>query len=89
MKFRLYLSFLLFAGILASACKSNQSISDNSKDQASDLVLENSLLWEISGNGLQENSYLFGTIHLIDEEDFFYPEKLISLDYEQILFFVN
>lgn len=26
--------------------------------------LEKSLLWKISGNGLKENSYLFGTIHI-------------------------
>lgn len=26
--------------------------------------LENSLLWEISGNGLEQPSYLFGTIHI-------------------------
>lgn len=26
---------------------------------------ENSLLWKISGNGLQKPSYLFGTHHLI------------------------
>lgn len=26
--------------------------------------LENSTLWEISGNGLKESSYLFGTIHI-------------------------
>jgi uncharacterized protein YbaP (TraB family) len=26
--------------------------------------LENSLLWEISGNGLEKSSYLFGTIHI-------------------------
>ena len=26
--------------------------------------LENSLLWEISGNGLEHSSYLFGTIHM-------------------------
>ncbi|OEK03692.1 hypothetical protein BFP97_01090 [Roseivirga sp. 4D4] len=28
------------------------------------------LLWEISGNGLEKSSYLFGTIHLMCEEDF-------------------
>ncbi|MBO3698161.1 TraB/GumN family protein [Roseivirga sp. E12] len=28
------------------------------------------LLWEISGNGLQKTSYLFGTIHLMCKEDF-------------------
>lgn len=31
----------------------------------------NSLLWEISGNGLEKSSYLFGTIHMIAAEDFF------------------
>ncbi len=33
----------------------------------------NSLLWEISGNKLEEKSYIFGTIHLIPKEDFFIP----------------
>jgi uncharacterized protein len=31
----------------------------------------NSLLWEISGIGLQQPSYLFGTIHMICKKDFF------------------
>jgi len=35
---------------------------------------ENSLLWEISGNGLETSSWLFGTIHIIPEEDFFLTE---------------
>lgn len=30
-----------------------------------------SLLWEVSGNNLKEPSYLFGTIHLIPENEFF------------------
>lgn len=32
---------------------------------------EKSLLWEISGNGLKQKSYLFGTIHIIKKNDFF------------------
>jgi uncharacterized protein YbaP (TraB family) len=31
----------------------------------------NSLLWEISGKGLEKPSYLYGTIHLIGQSDFF------------------
>lgn len=31
----------------------------------------NSLLWQISGKGLQTPSYLYGTIHIIPKEDFF------------------
>ncbi|MFN5248095.1 MAG: TraB/GumN family protein [Bacteroidota bacterium] len=34
----------------------------------------NALLWEISGNGLQQPSYLFGTIHMICKEDFTFSE---------------
>ena len=33
---------------------------------------ENSVLWEISGNGLQSPSYLFGTIHLIPEKEYLF-----------------
>lgn len=35
-----------------------------------------SLLWEISGNGLKKTSYLFGTIHVIAEQDFFFPKYM-------------
>lgn len=31
----------------------------------------NSLLWQISGNGLKQASYLFGTMHVISAEDYF------------------
>lgn len=37
---------------------------------ASPTSAENSLLWEITGNGLKEPSYLFGTIHMISKKDF-------------------
>lgn len=38
-------------------------------------VDENSLLWEISGNGLSTPSWLYGTIHLIDKDDFFLTDS--------------
>ncbi|SNS01475.1 TraB/GumN family protein [Flavobacterium sp. ov086] len=37
--------------------------------------LENSLLWEVSGNGLSKPSYLYGTIHMICGGDYFLSEK--------------
>ena len=37
--------------------------------------LENSLLWEVSGKGLQKSSYLYGTIHMICSKDYFLSEK--------------
>jgi uncharacterized protein YbaP (TraB family) len=36
---------------------------------ASMAPLENTLLWEISGNGLTNSSYLFGTMHILCAED--------------------
>lgn len=36
---------------------------------------ENALLWEISGAGLSEPSYLFGTIHLISKADFILTDR--------------
>lgn len=32
---------------------------------------EKGLLWEISGNGLEKSSYLYGTIHIICPDDYF------------------
>ena len=37
---------------------------------------ENSLLWEVSGNGLSKPSYLFGTIHMICKDDYFMPQTV-------------
>ncbi|MEL7377875.1 MAG: TraB/GumN family protein [Bacteroidota bacterium] len=39
---------------------------------------DTTLLWAISGNDLEETSYLFGTIHLIPEEDFFMPKTVTT-----------
>lgn len=38
--------------------------------------LQSSLLWEISGNGIEKPSYLYGTIHMACEVNF--PQKLIN-----------
>ena len=36
----------------------------------------NSLLWQVSGNGLTEPSYIFGTIHMMCKEDINFSENL-------------
>ena len=38
----------------------------------------NSLLWEISGKGLKQPSYLFGTIHVICKEDFVLSDSILK-----------
>jgi len=58
-----------FVGLGWSSCQSP-------KNKGTDSIpakLEKSLLWEISGKGIKK-SYIFGTIHMIGEEDFFLTE---------------
>lgn len=47
---------IIFSGTIQSQTKSPK--------------LENSLLWEVSGNGLLKPSYLFGTVHMICEKEY-------------------
>lgn len=39
---------------------------------------EKSLLWQISGNGLEKPSYLFGTIHMLCKEDAVLSDSLMA-----------
>lgn len=43
---------------------------------AQEITNENSLLWEISGNGLEKPSYLYGTMHMMCEADFLMSDKV-------------
>lgn len=58
----------LAAALSLLACKGgSQATAGNTTGQPDRTVeLENALLWEVSGNGLTEPSYLFGTYHLMD-----------------------
>jgi len=55
------------------------------------LQLENSLLWEISGNGLENASYLYGTIHMIGADDFFLtePTKIAFAESKRVAFEID
>lgn len=37
---------------------------------------DDALLWKIKGEGVHKNCYLFGTMHLIEEDYFLFPSKL-------------
>ena len=39
-------------------------------------TVENALLWEVSGNGLAKPSYIYGTMHVVCEEDYIFPDAL-------------
>lgn len=53
--------------------------------------LDKTLLWKIKGNGLEKPSYLFGTMHLLCEEDAFISEQLqqVIADCDTVFFEID
>jgi uncharacterized protein YbaP (TraB family) len=75
--------WLLLAAVSLVACKTQQNIADQEgsvsvQNASEESVLENALLWKIEGNDLEQPSYLYGTIHLITEEDFYWPSGTLA-----------
>lgn len=67
MKRTLWLTALfVFAGLLTNA----------QKQKLSQPIANNTLLWRISGKGLQKPSYLFGTMHLLCADDIALSDSL-------------
>lgn len=54
-------------------------------------VSDTALLWTISGQGLPEPSYLFGTIHLIPADDYFLPTGMVAAlnDADEVIFEID
>ncbi|MGE5805494.1 MAG: TraB/GumN family protein [Ignavibacteria bacterium] len=57
---------------LITACFITSTILLNAQDSTS-------IFWEITGNGLEKPSYLYGSVHLIAQSDFFLPDTLEDL----------
>lgn len=56
--------------VLSVSCQTRKNISDSVPEQ-----LDKSVLWRIDHSSLSSPSYLLGTIHLIPEEYYFWPEE--------------
>lgn len=56
---------------ISKAQQSTDSISLNNIPR-----LENSIIWKITGNNLQQTSYIFATMHSICEEDYIWTEAM-------------
>lgn len=63
-----------FASLFVYACK--QAFASSPADTELQKGKSNTLLYKISGNGLSQPSYIFGTIHIIGKDDFFFPKTL-------------
>jgi uncharacterized protein len=77
-KYTIWTGALILAFL--SACNPTKQVSEN---QAVEIVnpearLADALLWKIESDRWPKPSYIFGTIHLIDKEAFYYPEGLLT-----------
>lgn len=70
MKKCLYLLLSVLCLGLIVSCKTSQQGTKSGTPELAD-----ALLWEITGPEAKK-SYLFGTIHLIDKEDYFFPDYM-------------
>jgi uncharacterized protein len=64
-----FISAAIAQGNKSTSPNSNGSSTAGTQTAAATVPLENTLLWEISGNGLANSSYLFGTMHILCAED--------------------
>jgi uncharacterized protein YbaP (TraB family) len=66
--------FTWIALLAVMACSTGRNTGASATPDAQDTVrLENALLWRISRPDITEESYIFGTIHLINTDDYFLP----------------
>ena len=86
------ISSLLLVGLLGFSCKSTQKqVTEQAEKQVQPGQYADALLWKIDGKGLKEHSYLYGTIHLIDKESFFWPKGTLAAfeDADKVTFEVD
>ncbi len=75
----LFFVCLIFVFVNAG-CKSQQAVKEEASQKA--------LLWKIEGKNLKQPSYLFGTIHMIPEADYFLPQgTLAAIENSKAMFF--
>jgi uncharacterized protein len=80
--------WVAMAGLGYGQAKKNSKSKTEARKTASKQDDANTLLWEISGNGLKQPSYLFGTMHILCAEDARLSERLkeIIRNSDQIYF---
>jgi uncharacterized protein len=72
--FKKITAFLTIA-LLAVSFNNSEAQENKAASPPEEGKLEKSLLWKVTGNGIKP-SYLFGTIHLIGEADFFWDKNM-------------
>lgn len=80
-KIQYFFLAVLFLSLINTSCKSTKDTTIKTTAQEKNSAytpLENSLLWKIEGNGLDKPSYLYGTIHIINSDDYYLPKGTLG-----------
>lgn len=90
-QFILGLCLISVSTVFSYSCKSSKPNDHVTAVSKKSEPLAKSLLWKIEGNGLAQPSYLFGTIHIINEADYFLPKGTLQAfgESEQVYFEIN
>lgn len=100
-KLTLFLAFIAIALFTACSPKTTSAVTAQAPKASpapaaaptkyAPTLSDTSLLWTISGPGIATESYLFGTIHLIPEEDYFLPKGLVLAmnDVDEVIFEID
>lgn len=70
--------FMAMTSLLVVSCSVSKKAADGKDGVDGYGKLEKSLLWKIEGNDIAAPSYLYGTIHMINTEDYFLPDGTLS-----------
>ena len=76
--YKIFCCLLSLNLLIHYGCTSQKMAEDKSDEATMVESGEKSLLWKISGENLSQPSYLFGTIHMINSEDYFLPDGTLS-----------
>lgn len=74
----LFIGLFVILGLVSSCKTTKDGVANKKQETVESYDLENSLLWKIEGKQLTKPSYLFGTIHLISADKFFWPKGALS-----------
>ncbi len=77
-KFITWICSFILIGSYTSCSSGKQIEAADAQELSQNKPLENALLWKVTGNGITKPSYVYGTIHIINKEDFFLPEGTLS-----------
>jgi len=87
---KIFVPFILLLVLITFSC-SPKTVQKAVTESISTVPTEKSLLWKIDGKDLTQPSYLYGTIHMIDKDDFFLTDSTITTfdRMKQVVFEIN